>query len=78
MTNFQTLVPKKPIQSFKEISEAGLITQGMLFKLYRTGQIEVIKIGNRNNVSRDERLRYLDDDRIEKISKRIAIPNAYI
>lgn len=66
MTNFQTLVPKKPIQSFKEIADAGLITQGMLFKLYRTGQMEVIKIGNRNNVSRDELIRYLEDNRIEK------------
>jgi len=66
MTNFQTLVPKKPIQSFKEIADAGLITQGMLFKLYRTGQIEIIKIGNRNNVSRDELIRYLEDNRIEK------------
>ena len=68
MTNFQTLVPKKLIQSFKEISDAGLITQGMLFKLYRTGQIEIIKLGNRNNVSRDEIIRYLEDNRIEKYS----------
>jgi len=67
MTNFQTLVPKKPIQSFKEIADSGLITQGMLFKLYRTGQIEVIKIGNRNNVSRDELIRYLEQNTIPKI-----------
>lgn len=68
MTNFQTLVPKKPIQSFKEISDFGLISQGMLFKLYRSGQIEVIKIGNRNNVSRDEIIRYLEQNTIEKIA----------
>ena len=66
MTNFNTLVPKKKIQTFKEIEEAGLINQGMLFKLYRNGQIEVIKIGNRNHVSRDEIIRYLSENRIEK------------
>lgn len=66
MTNFQTLVPKKPIQSFKEISDSGLITQGLLYKLYRTGQIEIIKLGNRNNVSRDELIRYLEENTIEK------------
>lgn len=66
MTNFQTLVSKKPIQSFKEISDSGFITQGMLFKLYRTGQIEIIKIGNRNNISRDELIRYLEENTIEK------------
>lgn len=66
MTDFQTLVPEKPIQSFKEIADSGLITQGMLFKLYRTGQIEIIKIGNRNNVSRDELIRYFEENTIEK------------
>ncbi len=66
MTDFNSLVPSKPIQSFKEIADAGLITQGMLFKLYRTGKIEIIKIGNRNNVSRDELIRYLESNTIEK------------
>ncbi len=67
MTNFQTLVPNtKLLYSFKEIAEMGLIAQGMLFKLYRAGLIEVIKIGNRNNVSRDEIIRYLEENTIEK------------
>jgi len=66
MTNFQTLVPKKKLQNFKEIEEAGLIQQGMLFKLYRAGEIEVIKIGTKNHISRDEIIRYLEQNRIEK------------
>lgn len=67
MTDIQTLVPKtKLIYTFKEIADMGLITQGLLFKLYRTGQIEVIKLGNRNNVSRDELVRYLEENTIER------------
>ena len=66
MTNFNTLVPKKALQTFKDIADSGLITQGMLFKLYRAGQIEVIKIGNKNHVSRDELIRYLEENTIEK------------
>ena len=66
MTDFQKLVPKKSILSFKEISDAGLITQGLLFKLYRSGKIEVIKLGNRNNVSRDEIIRYLEENTIPR------------
>ena len=66
MTDFNKLVPSKKIQTFKEIEEAGLIAQGMLFKLYRTGQIEVIKIGNKNHVSREEIIRYLTQNTIAK------------
>ena len=66
MTDFNILVSTKPIQSFKEISDSGIISQSMLFKLYRTGQIEVIKIGNRNNVSRLELIRYLNENTIAR------------
>jgi len=63
MTNFNTLIPNdKLIYSFRDIAKMGIITEGMLFKLYRTGLIEVIKIGNRNNVSRDELIRYLEEN----------------
>ena len=68
MTDFNKLVPKKKIQTFKEIDEAGLINTGMLFKLYRNGEIEVIKIGNKNHVSRDELIRYLEQNRIQKVA----------
>ena len=66
MTDFNTLVPSKPIQTFREIADAGIITEGMLFKLYRTGKIEVIKIGAKNHVSRDEIIRYLSENTIRK------------
>ena len=66
MTDINSIVPNKPIMSFKEIADAGLITQGLLFKLYRTGQIEVIKLGNRNNVSREEVVRYLTENTIPR------------
>ena len=67
MTDMQKLVPRtKLIYSFREIADFGLITQGLLFKLYRNGEIEVIKLGNRNNVSRNELIRYLEDNRISR------------
>ena len=66
MTDFNTIVPNKPIQSFKEIADAGLMTQGLLFKLYRTGKITIIKLGNSNNVARDEIIRYLSENIIER------------
>lgn len=68
MTDFNKIVSEKPIQTFKEIAESGLISQGLLFKLYRAGEIEVIKLGNRNNVSRLELIRYLEDNTIKRTS----------
>ena len=67
MTNFETLVPNtKQIYSFKEIANMGFITEGLLFKLFRTGKITVTKLGNRNHVSRAELIRYLNDHTIER------------
>ena len=67
MTDYNEMVPDtKPIYSFKEIAKMGLITEGLLSKLFRTGKITVIKLGNRNNVARSEIIRYLKDNTIKK------------
>lgn len=66
MTDFNELVPEKALLTFREVQEAGLIQEGMLFKLYRNGQIEVIKIGVKNHISRTELIRYLSENTIER------------
>lgn len=58
-TNFQDLIPKKVLFSIKEIADLGIIKSDLCKKLILNRKIEVIKLGNKNFISRVELIRYL-------------------
>jgi hypothetical protein len=64
-TNYEELIPKGVLFSIKEIEEMGVIKNQMMKKLIRLGNIEIVKIGNKNHISRTELIRFLKDNTIE-------------
>lgn len=63
-TNFDELIPKKVLFSIKDIDELGIIKSDMCKKLIYTYEIEVVKIGSKNFISRTELIRYLESQTI--------------
>ena len=59
-TNFEELIPQKVLFSIKEISDLGIIKSDMCKKLIYNRGIEVVKLGNKNFISRTELIRYLE------------------
>jgi hypothetical protein len=59
-TNFEELIPQKVLFSIKEISDLGIIKSDLCKKLILNRKIEVIKLGNKNFISRTELIRYLE------------------
>jgi hypothetical protein len=64
-TNYEELIPKGVLFSIKEIEEMGAIKNQMMKKLIKQGNIEIVKIGNKNHISRTELIRFLKDNTIE-------------
>ena len=58
-TNFEEIIPKKVLFSIKEIADLGIIKSDLCKKLILNRKIEVIKLGNKNFISRVELIRYL-------------------
>ena len=58
-TNFEEIIPKKVLFSIKEIADLGIIKSDLCKKLIFNRNIEVIKLGNKNFISRAELIRYL-------------------
>lgn len=66
-TNFEEIIPKKVLFSIKEIADLGIIKSDLCKKLIYNRQIEVIKLGNKNFISRVELIRYLLSNTISTI-----------
>ena len=66
-TNFEELIPKKVLFSIKEIADLGIIKNDLCKKLILNRKIEVIKLGNKNFISRVELIRYLQVNTISTI-----------
>ena len=66
-TNFEEIIPKKVLFSIKEISDLGIIKSDLCKKLIFNRKIEVIKLGNKNFISRVELIRYLQVNTISTI-----------
>ena len=66
-TNFEEIIPKKILFSIKEISDLGIIKSDLCKKLIFNRNIEVIKLGNKNFISRAELIRYLQANTISTI-----------
>ena len=54
-TDYNLIIPNKILFNLKEIEEIGLIKTDMAKKLVYNGYLEVVKIGNKIHISREER-----------------------
>ena len=57
--NYDELLPKGILFSIKEIDEMGLIKSDMLKKLIYNREIEVVKVGTKNFISRSVLILFL-------------------
>lgn len=69
-TNFQDLIPQRVLFSIKEISDLGIIKSDLCKKLILNRKIEVIKLGNKNFISRVELIRYIKTRIVSAISSK--------
>jgi len=63
-TNYDILIPKGVLFSIKQIDEMGIIKSDMLKKLLYNREIEVVKIGKKNFISRIVLINYLEANTI--------------
>ena len=59
IANYDLLLPPKVLFNLKEIEEIGLIKTDMAKKLVYKGFLEIVKIGNKIHISREELIKYL-------------------
>lgn len=60
-TNFEELIPNdKILFSIKDIDDLGLIKSDFCKKLIYSHQLEIVKLGSKNFISRTELIRYLN------------------
>jgi len=58
-TNYNELIPQGVLFSIKQIDEMGIVKSDMLKKLIYNREIEVVKIGKKNFISRLVLIDYL-------------------
>jgi len=63
-TNYHELIPEGIIFSIKQINDMNLIKSDMLKKLIYQRAIEVVKIGNKNFISRTALIRFFEENTI--------------
>ncbi|MCI7022763.1 MAG: DNA-binding protein [Campylobacter sp.] len=59
IANYDELLPKGILFSIKEIDDTGLIKSDMLKKLIYNREIEVVKVGTKNFISRSVLILFL-------------------
>ena len=64
ITDFETLIPQGVLFSIKQINDMSLIRSDMLKKLIYQRAIEVVKIGNKNFISRTALIGFLEENTI--------------
>jgi len=60
ITDFETLIPQGVLFSIKQINDMNLIKSDMLKKLIYQRAIEVVKIGNKNFISKTVLIKFLE------------------
>jgi len=58
-TDFDKLIPQRVLFNLKEVESFGIIKINMAKKLITKSELEIVKIGNKIHISRDELIRYL-------------------
>ena len=66
-TKFEELIPRKVLFPIKEIADLGIIKSDLCKKLIYNRQIEVVKLGNKNFISRVELIRYLQANTVSTV-----------
>lgn len=69
-TDYYTLIPEGILFSIKEIDEMNLIKSDMLKKLIYNREIEVVKLGKKNFISKVALVVYLEANTIPVESRR--------
>ncbi len=64
ITDFETLIPQGVLFSIKQVNDMNLIKSDMLKKLIYQHAIEVVKIGNKNFISRTALIGFLEANTI--------------
>ncbi|MDN5046053.1 DNA-binding protein [Aliarcobacter butzleri] len=67
-TNYNLLLPNKILFNLKEIEDLGVIKIDMAKKLVYKGYLEVVRIGNKIHISRDELIKYLETNTSKNIA----------
>ena len=67
-TNYDELLPKGILFSIKEIDEMKLIKSDMLKKLIYNREIEVVKIGTKNFISRQVLILFLEKNTLPALN----------
>lgn len=70
VTNFEALLPLGILFSIKEIDEMNLIKSDMLKKIIYNREIEVVKIGKKNFISKQALISYLEVNTVPVESKK--------
>ena len=68
ITNFEELLPQGILFSIKEIDAMSLIKLDMLKKIIYNREIEVVKIGKKNFISRSALIDYLTKNTFKAIN----------
>jgi hypothetical protein len=69
-TNYNELIPNGLLFSIKEIDEMNLIKSDMLKKIIYNREIEVVKIGKKNFISKIALVAYLEANTVPVESKK--------
>lgn len=67
-TNYEDLIPNQVLFSIREIHDLGIIKSDMCKKLLYNREIEVVKIGSKNHISRLELINYLERNTIPVVA----------
>lgn len=70
ITDYYTLIPAGILFSIKEIDEMNLIKSDMLKKLIYNREIEVVKLGKKNFISKTALVAYLEANTIPAEARR--------
>lgn len=68
ITDYNTLLPEGILFSIRQIDEMNLIKSDMLKKLIYNREIEVVKLGKKNFISRVSLITYLEENTISTVS----------
>lgn len=62
--NYSEMLPKAILFNLKEIEDMGLIKVNMAKKLIANRELEIVKIGSKIHISRQELIRYMEANTI--------------
>lgn len=62
--NYSEMLPKAILFNLKEIEDMGLIKVNMAKKMIANRELEIVKIGSKIHISRQELIRYMEANTI--------------